>query len=494
MRLERLANALGGTLHGQDADVRNVTRDSRRVSEGDLFAALPGERRNGADYAEVARAAGAAGILTEAVLDIELPQIVVKDARRAMAHAAHAVHGDPTASLEVVGITGTNGKTTVAYLVDAIVGDKPTALMGTIARRAGGKTTKTHFTTPESDDVAAFMRLAVDSGDERVVMEVSSHGLAMDRVLGVRFAVAAFTNLSQDHLDYHGSMVEYAAAKERLFFEHDPRISVVNVDDAHGATLAARLSGSGAQVLRTSAKDAAAEVVAYDAKFLPHGLEARVQTPAGSALLTSPLVGEHNLENLLTTLGIGTALGRPLQQMLDALSTSGGAPGRLERIEGLEGVAVLVDYAHTPDALARAIAAVRPVTTGRLIVVFGCGGDRDREKRPQMGQAAAEGADLVVITSDNPRTEEPDAIVDEIEPAVRARKPLNQHLVGDEGYARIVDRALAIESALKAAQPGDSVLIAGKGHEDYQIIGTERRDFDDREVARDVIARRVESV
>jgi UDP-N-acetylmuramoyl-L-alanyl-D-glutamate--2,6-diaminopimelate ligase len=335
--------------------------------------------------------------------------------------------------------------------------------------------------------VARFAREVLDLGATHLVMEVSSHALAQHRVDAVRFRVAAFTNLTQDHLDYHGTMEAYAAAKARLFLELGPGASVVCVDGAHGAALAARLAQP--TLLRVSARpggraDVRARAIAQDAR----GLVVEAETPAGAATLRSPLVGGHNVENLLVALGCLLALDVPLADAARGLSGAAGAPGRLERVPDAGGATVLVDYAHTPDALARALEAVRPITPGRTIVVFGCGGDRDRAKRPLMGRAAAEGADLVVVTSDNPRTEEPAAIVAEIVPGVAAAAgmaPLAPAALATatRGYVVEVDRAAAIGLALGAARAGDTVLIAGKGHEDYQIVGTERRPFDDRRVA-----------
>jgi UDP-N-acetylmuramoyl-L-alanyl-D-glutamate--2,6-diaminopimelate ligase len=506
-----LREGIPGRVTGDpERRVHDVRHDSRLVAPGDLFVALDGATVDGARFVPEAIARGAAAVMVrrellpgestaghdaapagrvpgEAIPAV--PQLIVDDPRRWLSLAAAVVHGHPTVALNAVGVTGTNGKTTVAHLVEQALAScgHRTAMLGTVAQRGPGFMRPSAFTTPEGDDVARFAREVLDLGATHLVMEVSSHALAQHRVDAVRFRVAAFTNLTQDHLDFHGSMEAYAAAKARLFLELGPGASVVCVDGPFGERLAGRLGGRA--LVRVSVRAGApAEVratrVAQDAR----GLHIEASTPAGPVALRSPLVGAHNAENLLVALGCLLALDVPLADAARALGAAPGAPGRLERIPDGGGATILVDYAHTADALARVLEAVRPITRGRSIVVFGCGGDRDRAKRPLMGRAAAEGADLVVVTSDNPRTEDPAAIIAEIVPGVASvpgMSPLEPSTFGEatRGYVVKVDRGEAIALALGAARPGDTVLIAGKGHEDYQVVGAERRPFDDRRVA-----------
>jgi UDP-N-acetylmuramoyl-L-alanyl-D-glutamate--2,6-diaminopimelate ligase len=493
--LGELAHDVGGTLHG-DATVvvSSVHHDSRVVDAGALFVAVPGGTVDGARFAEGAVGRGAVAVVAERRLDLDVPQLVVDDARRALALVSELVYRRPTRELAVVGITGTNGKTTTAYMVEGALtklGAAP-AMMGTVAWRGPGFSEPAIHTTPEADDAARFARRAVDTGATHLVMEVSSHALAMHRVDGVTFEVAAFTNLTQDHLDYHGDFHAYGEAKARLFVELAPRAAVVNIDDDFGARLATRLRGSRVLLRCSTHAAATAELRVTRRAIDRHGIRATVSTPEGEVALESPLVGAHNLENLLVALGIGMALGHPPGDVSQALKTAAGAPGRLERVDDPRDVAVFVDYAHTPDALTRALAALRPTTPGRLLVVFGCGGDRDRGKRPLMGAAAARGADLCIVTSDNPRTEDPRAIIDAIVPGVagggKAEVGVDALPKAPSGWVAVVDRALAIATAVQAARAGDTLLIAGKGHEDYQIVGTEKRGFDDRVVAREAIA------
>lgn len=492
MKLSELQRLVGGSFAssgGDDVDVRDVHRDSRRVGEGDLFAAIVGANVDATRFVPDVRAQGAVAVLAER--PTELPTLVVPSVRAALGPIAHALAGDPTTKLAVIGVTGTNGKTTTTFLIDealAALGHRP-ALLGTVASRAGAVATASSFTTPEADDLARFARAAVDEGASHLVMEVSSHALAQERTAGTRFAVGAFTNLTQDHLDFHGTMEAYGEAKAKLFLAHRPTRSVIHVDDPFGAALATRIEEAGLDVLTVGAAPNATlrvRAAAFDAR----GVEARIVTPTGEVVLRGAHVGRHNLENLMTALGCLVALGVPAEDAAWALGRAKGAPGRLERVEDPRGVTVLVDYAHTPDALTNALDAVRPITEGRLIVVFGCGGDRDVGKRPLMGRAAAEGADLVVVTSDNPRTEDPAEIVAAIVPGVRAggKNELGVEATETDGFVVEVDRERAISIALRAARAGDTVLVAGKGHEDYQIVGTTKRHFDDREVAAAVIA------
>jgi len=484
---------LGAEVWGDPSvTVRGVRHDSREVEPGDLFVAVPGQRTDGARFARDAVARGAAAVATAERLDLEAPQLRVDDARRRLGELAMAVYGDPTAQLEVIGLTGTNGKTTVTWLIDEALrhlGQRP-ALLGTIESRGPGVREAAPYTTPEGDAIARFARAVVDAGATHLVMEVSSHALAQHRADSVRFAVAGFTNLTQDHLDFHQTMDAYWAAKARLFFELAPRAAVINVDDPNGRRMADEAPVP--LVLRVSRVGLDAEIRVLDHEMTRAGVEARVDVLGHEVALTSPMIGKHNLDNLVLALGCLVALGIEAADAARALSQTAGAPGRLERVEGLEDVAILVDYAHTPDALARVLDALAPITPGRRIVVFGCGGDRDADKRPLMGDAAASRADLVLVTSDNPRTEDPHAILAAIEPAVAAHHAKVDASTAERGYDVIEDRRAAIRRAIAAARPGDTVLIAGKGHEDYQLRGSETLHFDDREEARAAIAARGE--
>jgi len=468
-----LASALGARLVGEgDAEVTAVHHDSRKVGDGSAFVAIPGANVDGAEFASGAVAAGAAAVIAERELSVEAPVLVVADARVALARAAHLVYGEPTTKLKVAGITGTNGKTTTAWLLRSALGGA--SLLGTVSATGAPAA----FTTPEADDLARFVAAELETGAAHLVMEVSSHALALHRVDGVAFDVAAFTNLSQDHLDFHETMAAYQEAKARLFTELAPRAAVIDVDSEVGADFASRTSAE----LWSVGRREDARVRVNEVHFSAAGIEASLSIEGEAVTLRSPLVGAHNVQNLTVALGAALAMGKERAEVLEALATATGAPGRLERVPDPGGALVLVDYAHTPDALRNALAALRPLTSGRLIVVFGCGGDRDTEKRPMMGRAAGDGADFAVVTSDNPRTEDPEAIVDAIVPGV--------HDSGIGDFVVEVDREAAIDLAIRRAKPGDTVLIAGKGHEDYQIVGTTKRPFDDRAVARDAIRRR----
>jgi UDP-N-acetylmuramoyl-L-alanyl-D-glutamate--2,6-diaminopimelate ligase len=474
--------------------VHGIRHDSRAVEPGDLFAAIPGITRHGAEFAPDAVARGAVAVLSDRPVEAGVPVALTDDVLRALADIARRLYDDPTAGLAVVGVTGTNGKTTVSYLIESVIaraGHAP-AVIGTVSFRGPGGVRAATHTTPMADDMMRLSRWAAETGATHLVLEVSSHALAMRRADGVRFEVAAFTNISQDHLDYHGSFDNYAAAKSRLFLELSPGTSVINVDDELGASLARRVRGRVLRCSREGSPDAELRVI--ESSVDATGTRARVATPDGEAELRSPLIGDHNLENLLVTLGCGLALSIPLPTVLQALAEAKGAPGRLERVEHDE-LVVLVDYAHTPDAVERVLSAVRPVTRGRLIAVFGCGGDRDRGKRPRMGQAAVRGADLAIVTDDNPRTEPPEKILADVVAGIArlGATELEASALShaERGYHVCPGRREAIRRAIRAARPDDTVLLLGKGHEDYQIVGTRREHFDDREEAQRALEERV---
>lgn len=492
MRLSKVIEGTGaeGALGG-DPEIALVTGDSRAVVPGAVFFALPGATVDGHAFAAEAARRGAAAVVAERDVPCA-PALLLRapSSRRAMAIAAMNFHGRPGDALELVGVTGTNGKTTVSYLVEACAraAGIPTAVLGTVSHRWPGGARAASHTTPESTEVAATLATARDAGARLAVLEVSSHALAQERAAGLTFRSAGFTNLTRDHLDYHRDMESYFRAKRRLFTEHlaPGGTAVVNERDGYGRRLAGELEAAGgARVWRFG--EGGRDLAARDARFGLGGMEARLATPAGALAVASPLVGAHNLENLLCAAGLALAAGVPLEAVGRGLAGCPGAPGRLERVSG-RGVHAFVDYAHTDDALAHALAALRALSPRRLLVVFGCGGDRDRGKRPLMGEAAGRGADLVIATSDNPRSERPEDILAEIVPGLEragARRLAGPEArAGAAGYVVVPDRREAIALAVAAARPGDAVLIAGKGHEDYQIVRGERRHFDDREEAR----------
>jgi UDP-N-acetylmuramoyl-L-alanyl-D-glutamate--2,6-diaminopimelate ligase len=467
-------------------EVSGVSSDSRRVRPGDLFAALPGRNSDGARFVEQAIARGAVAVLAERALDTRVPVVVVDSVRQRLGVIAQTVYRDPTRSMVTIGVTGTNGKTTVTHLLESVLlkAGKQPALLGTISLRGPMGEEAAELTTPEADRVARFAREARDGGATHLLLEVSSVALSEQRVHGMSFAVAAFTNLTHDHLDYHGTLEAYGEEKARLFLEYAPGTSVIVVDEPFGRSLAERAAAvPGARVLRCSVSGLDAEIRARSYRSARDGLRAEIDTPLGLLTLESPLFGAHNLENLLVAIGCAIAVGVDLPTIAEALASAPGAPGRMERVADPRGVLVLVDYAHSPDALTRALSALRPLTDGRLWVVFGCGGDRDRQKRAPMAKAAAEGADVAVLTSDNPRTENIAQILADMEPGaagVSSKLSPAKLRSAARGYVIVPDRAQAIATTLEAARPGDTVLLAGKGHETYQVVGNTRYAFDDR--------------
>jgi UDP-N-acetylmuramoyl-L-alanyl-D-glutamate--2,6-diaminopimelate ligase len=470
-----------------NTEVRLLSCDSRRLGEGSLFVGLPGTRVDGGTHWRQALADGAVAALIGPAAAAAAPPgeadpvlVVSEPVARWAGLLAAALWSQPSQRLALIGVTGTNGKTTTTHLIEhlAAAAGRPSALFGTLMNRWPGHSVTAQHTTAFADLLQAQLAQAAEAGAGIAAMEVSSHALDQHRVAGCRFAGAVFTNLTQDHLDYHPSMEAYFEAKAQLFVP--PLLAggaVVNVDDTWGARLAERLAAAGAgPCWRSSLQTPDAELTITDLELGSDGVRGRLVSPAGAGMFRSPLVGRFNLMNLLQAVGVLLQQGVPLAPLLEGLATFRGVPGRMERVQvgarsGLP--AVLVDYAHTPDGLENALAACRPFTAGRLICVFGCGGDRDRSKRPQMGAIAARLADQVVVTSDNPRTEDPERILNDVVAGIPAGTDLRV-----EG-----DRASAIAAAVAAAKPEDLVLIAGKGHEDYQILGTTKIHFDDREEA-----------
>jgi len=478
---KRVVGTVPPTVHG-------VTADSRKVERGDCFVAVPGFKQDARRFIPDAVARGAGLVVTEgeALPGLTVGQVLVPATRPALASLAAAYYGHPSRALTLIGITGTNGKTTTSYLVDALLRTAgATGILGTIQYVVGDEVRPAGQTTPEALDIEAMLAAMRDRGVTGVAMEVSSHALALSRVDGLAFDVGVFTNLTQDHLDFHGSLEEYGRAKRRLFelLAASPkphRTAVVNGDDPWGGRMVAGLD---LEVL-TFGLGAANRVRAARFTSSLDGVHMHVETPRGGLDVDSPLIGEHNVMNLLGAVGVGIGLGLEPRAIARALAGVSAVPGRFEQVRAGQPFLVIVDYAHTPDALDRVLATARKITAGRLGVVFGCGGDRDRTKRPIMGAIAARLADRVWITSDNPRSENPDAIIEEIEKGVRSV------CAAPERYAMVADRRAAIFAALSWATAGDVIVIAGKGHETYQIVGADILPFDDRAVARDFLAER----
>ncbi|HZS44419.1 MAG TPA: UDP-N-acetylmuramoyl-L-alanyl-D-glutamate--2,6-diaminopimelate ligase [Blastocatellia bacterium] len=482
--LLEIASVTDGVLTGSSEIVaQDITHDSRRCGPGTIFVAIKGLKVNGNKFVPQAIERGSNAIISED----EPPKnfsggwIQVRNPRQALAQASAAVFKYPTKQLKLVGITGTNGKTTTAHLVDSIIRahDGISAIMGTINARIGTESVKAEHTTPEASEVQRFLRRAVDTGAHAAVMEVSSHSLDMHRVDACRFEVAAFTNLTRDHLDYHGTMDDYFAVKRRLFNGEvgSPRYAIINIDDPRGNELVKASTGT----VITYGLKYDADVKTDMFSLTLSGLNFIASTPKGSIHVSSPLVGRPHVYNILAAIGIGIALGYDQETIETGINTCPVVEGRFERVPCNEDFAVIVDYAHTDDALRNVLKTAREVARNRIITVFGCGGDRDRTKRPLMGQAAARFSDVVIVTSDNPRSEDPMDIIAEIEPGLESiGKP----------YLKIPDRREAIHRAIKEAQPGDLVLLAGKGHEDYQVLKDRTLHFDDREVAREALAAR----
>ena len=472
MRLQKLVSGLGGRwLQEGDPEVTGLAIDSRQVRPGDLFFALRGEQTDGHRFVDAALAQGAAAAVVEEAVEAGPGAILqVPSARRALAVLADRFYGGPWRALRMVGVTGTNGKTTTAYLIHAILeaaGWQP-GLIGTVEYRLGKRNRPSANSTPEAHELQQMLREMVGAGCRSAVMEVPSHGLALDRVYGVRFGAAVFTNLTRDHLDFHRSEGDYLAAKALLFDNLDSDAqAVVNADDP--ATVAL-LSKCNANVVPFGASEGAT-VRILEGRSDWQGTRMSLETPTGRLDLNLALRGAFQAWNAAAAAATGLAMGVDPEAIVEAVREVR-VPGRFEGIDRGQGFGVIVDYAHTPDALENALRAARALTEGRLICVFGCGGDRDRGKRPEMGRISAGLADQTVVTSDNPRTEDPEAIIREILPGLEGAPHRTE-----------ADRRQAIGVAIKSASPGDLVLIAGKGHEDYQIIGREKIHFDDREVA-----------
>ena len=474
----------------EDVEIRGLKTNSHACRVGDLFIGMPGTRVDGGEFWQSAIASGAvAAIVSPEAAQKNPPtnQAVVISASnitQACAQIASTFYGYPGRKLKLVGVTGTNGKTTTTHLIEFLLGQAnlATALMGTLYTRWAGFEQTAAYTTPFAVELQQQLAEALKAGSEFGVMEVSSHALSQGRVLGCEFEVAVFSNLTQDHLDYHSDMEDYFAAKALLFSPNYLKgRAIINADDSYGKRLIASLDSQ--RVWSYSVNDNSADLWMSDLSYQPNGVSGTLHTPKGDVAFRSPLVGQYNLENLLAAVGAVLHLGLDLQLVANVIPEFPGVPGRMERVQisTEQDISVIVDYAHTPDSLENLLKAARPFIPGKVICVFGCGGDRDRTKRPKMGKIAAELADVAVVTSDNPRTEDPERILQDI-------------LAGIADTVQptvICDRAIAIRTAILQAQPGDGVLLAGKGHEDYQILGTEKIHFDDREHARDALQQRL---
>lgn len=500
MKLRELLKAVEGIVQlpehpAMDAEVNGLTTNSHATNGGDVFIGMPGTRVDGGEFWQSALNSGAiAAIISHQAAEKSPPPthggvegdipcvIVVDDMTKACAKIAAAFYGYPGHALKLIGMTGTNGKTTTTHLIEYLL-DKanlPTALMGTLYTRWKGFSQTAVHTTPFAVELQQQLAAAVNAGNEYGVMEVSSHALAQGRVLGCQFEVAVFSNLTQDHLDYHKDMEDYFSAKALLFSsDYLGGKAIINAQDPYGQRLIAALGKE--KVWSYSVNDSAADLWMSNLNYQPNGVSGTLHTPKGDVAFRSPLVGQFNLENVLAAVGAVLYFDVDLQLIADAIPEFPGVPGRMERIQidAAQDISVIVDYAHTPDSLENLLKASRPFIPGKMICVFGCGGDRDRTKRPKMGKIAAELADVAVVTSDNPRTEDPERILQDVVAGISNANPI---VIGD--------RATAIRTAILQAKPGDGVLLAGKGHEDYQILGTEKIHFDDREQAREALVER----
>lgn len=482
MKLEAIVNNIGEyRLKGDSSiDIKRIVADSREVRPGDLFAAMRGCTVDSHEFIPMAVEAGATALITESGANLPegVAQIIVEDARSALGKAADAFYGKPSAKLKLTGITGTNGKTTTCYILAHVLREAGYSCgqIGTVEYIVGEKSEKAPVTTPDALFLhEAFSRM-VSAGDEAAVMEVSSHALDQGRTAGVRFDAAVFTNLSGDHLDYHREMHAYARAKARLFESLEGgAFALINMDDPAGELMYSSSRGRKLAYGMDKNADYWASVTGESIE----GAKTIFDLKGEKVEFLLPLVGRYNVMNALAAAAVAREFGVNAETIMGALSGFRGVPGRLERVPGGNGFGVFVDYAHTDEALENVLGAMRDQVKGRLIAVFGCGGDRDRTKRPRMAQAVEKWADLAVLTSDNPRTEDPERILDDAE----------KGFSGKVKYVRETDRAKGIEIAIKEAGPGDAVVIAGKGHEDYQVRGTKRYHFDDREVAAEVLGK-----
>lgn len=482
-----LAKGIGAELHGDShALILDVTHDSRQAREGFVFVAIKGLTMDGNRFVADVMRRGAVGVISEQEMPSDFPGVwfKVREARAALAKAADLVHGSPSQKLKLIGITGTNGKTTTTYLTFALAeanGDKA-GMITTVEYRIGSKFIPAVRTTPEASDTQRFLRQALDDGCRLVAMEASSQALHLHRCDQLRFKVAIFTNLTRDHLDYHGTMENYFDAKKILFdgrLGHPPDSSVVNLDDEWGRRLISELRARGQRVVTFGINSKDADFTARDIDVsLMTGTSFTMRTPQGEIKIKSPLIGRPHVYNILAATAAALEVNYDLEACARGIASCVGAPGRFERVQHDANFAIIVDYAHTDDALLNTLKTAKQLAKGRVITVFGCGGDRDKSKRAPMGEIAGSYSDLVIITSDNPRTEDPLKIISEIESGI---------LSTNCPYLKIPDRKEAIYTAVQRARKDDVIIIAGKGHETYQIIGNEKYYFDDREIAKQAV-------
>ncbi len=481
MKLNELLKDIKVLKLSADADMEicGISYDSRNTKQGDMFVAISGFQSDGYNYIPSAVKNGACVVLCDRVPQVDIPYVLVDNCRYALAISSRNYFGDPAGKMCVIGVTGTNGKTTSTYLMKHLLEEKLHAkvgLVGTNGNMIGDELIHTERTTPESFELQRLFRQMADAGCTHVVMEVSSHSLALDRVAGIRFAVAAFTNLTQDHLDFHHTMGEYAEAKALLFKQC--ACGCVNMDDEWHETM---IKDAACRMITCSADGKEALLTASNIRLSASGVEFFACFNGETADVKLPIPGKFSVYNALNVISMGLALGISLADCADAMSGAKGVKGRMEVVPTDGDYTILIDYAHTPDALENALKALRSTVDGRLVVLFGCGGDRDRTKRPIMGGIAADNADFVIVTSDNPRTEEPEAIINDI-------------LAGLEGktkaYKVICDRVEAIKWAIDKHMPNDVILLAGKGHEDYQVVGHEKHHMDEREIVAEHIEKR----
>ncbi len=495
MTLATLLQALEGQVRildrygNLDVSVNAITDDSRAVSTHSLFVAVKGERVDGHEFISMAMRAGMVALVSQQpVREVSVPSVHVDDSRKALGLLGSRFYGDPSSQIRMIGVTGTNGKTTTTYVCKALLEalGRPVGLIGTVAYQIGERTIPATHTTPGSLELQQLLAEMVAGGCTTAVMEVSSHALAQDRTSGCEYDVGVFSNLTQDHLDFHKTMEEYFQAKLRLFTglkrgRKANKRAIVNIDDPYGT----RVVECCPAPVWTYGLKTKADLCAEAVQMSLQGTTFTAATPVGSFPIESHLVGEHNVYNLLAAIGVALHEGATPAQIREAVAKVVNVPGRFERVIAGQPFTVAVDYAHTEDALVRLLTAAQALKTGRIIMVFGCGGDRDRGKRPKMGAAAVRYSDVVILTSDNPRTEDPLSILEQVEVGVIEALRQRPHVQ----YKKVPDRREAIEAAVREAHRADMVLIAGKGHEDYQIIGTKKVHFDDREVARDAIER-----
>ena len=495
-----IRKVIGGTLK----EIKGIAYHSKQVQEGFLFAAIRGMEVDGHQFIEEAVERGAEAVVSEEEREIpNRTMILVPNSRRALAKISSSFYGDPSSQVKLIGITGTNGKTTTTYLLESIFEKTGcnVGVIGTISYRFGQKITPAPNTTPESLDLQRILWEMLRDGTSHVIIEVSSHGLDLDRVFGCQFDSAIFTNLTSEHLDYHKTLEQYFESKRKLFSDYlmrspkQGRFAVTNGDDPKGEEM---VRGVDLPVIRYGVNPSC-DITADQVTSSFEGLSCRARTPKGVISIHSKLIGDFNLHNILAALAVGIGMDVPLETLKAGVEGLEGVPGRFEKVRNKKGIHVVVDYAHTHDALEHVLSGLKRIlgrssqNDGKMITVFGCGGDRDRTKRPLMGEVAGRYSDLAILTSDNPRTEDPLAIIDEVERGLRS-VPLKEYPSNEieswrskKGYLRIPDRREAIRMAIRLAQPSDAILIAGKGHEDYQIIGKKKFPFDDRIEAKEAL-------